>query len=192
MEELAVDMDMDTPQGFKNMDAIHHSNLISNMDSFSQAYVEAALFSSTDNFTYNHGEKKSEFDPEYDEDEPSGIEDIGGEPLDKKYTINDIDPNTLRKMIADCNSFYDKYSELYHRAGWADDRAAHDFWLTRNGHGAGFWSRELNELDPELYGNITDEQFEDVKELLTKAAKSYGTYDLYLGDGEYDGVIFGG
>jgi hypothetical protein len=41
---------------------------------------------------------------------------------------------------------------------------AHDFWLTRNGHGAGFWDRGL--------GVVGDR--------LTKVAKSFGSCDLYV------------
>ena len=40
---------------------------------------------------------------------------------------------------------------------------AHDFWLTRNGHGAGFWDRGL--------GKVGDE--------LTKTANSFGECDLF-------------
>ena len=42
----------------------------------------------------------------------------------------------------------------------------HDFWLTRNGHGAGFWDRGLGELGDRLTG----------------LAKPYGTVDLYITD----------
>lgn len=47
-----------------------------------------------------------------------------------------------------------------------------DFWLTRNGHGAGFWDRGLG----------------DVGTRLTCAAHNYGSVDLYAGD---DGLIYG-
>jgi hypothetical protein len=47
-----------------------------------------------------------------------------------------------------------------------DEQIAHDFWLTRNGHGAGFWDRGLGKLGEEL----------------TIAAESFGSLDLYTGD----------
>jgi hypothetical protein len=50
-------------------------------------------------------------------------------------------------------------------------RAGHDFWLTRNGHGAGFWDRGLGDLG----------------ERLSKAAKVYGEVYLYPGD---DGKVY--
>jgi len=48
------------------------------------------------------------------------------------------------------------------------DYAGHDFWLTRNGHGVGYWDRGLGQLG----------------ERLTAASKAYGGKDLYLGDDE--------
>jgi hypothetical protein len=47
-----------------------------------------------------------------------------------------------------------------------EERAGHDFWLTRNGHGAGFWDRGLGTL-----GNR-----------LSAAAKVYSGCDLFVGD----------
>lgn len=43
----------------------------------------------------------------------------------------------------------------------------HDFWLTRNGHGVGFWDRSLDSNG----------------ELLTKWSGVMGGVDLYIGDG---------
>jgi hypothetical protein len=51
-------------------------------------------------------------------------------------------------------------------------RAGHDFWLTRCGHGAGFWDGDW----PEPYATM-----------LTDAAKAFGEVDLYVGD---DGMIY--
>lgn len=51
-------------------------------------------------------------------------------------------------------------------------RAGHDFWLTRNGHGAGFWDGDW----PEPWA-----------EVLTNASKNVGGRDLYPGD---DGQVW--
>lgn len=53
---------------------------------------------------------------------------------------------------------------------------AHDLWLTRNGHGSGFWDR------PEKWGV-------EGADTLTRCAKSMGTRDTYLGD---DGLVYFG
>lgn len=56
----------------------------------------------------------------------------------------------------------------YDRDGYSREQAGCDFWLTRNGHGCGFWDRD--ELDRKLGVD------------LTKAAKKYKTTRLYSGD----------
>jgi hypothetical protein len=55
--------------------------------------------------------------------------------------------------------------------GVADSQLGHDFWLTRNRHGAGFWDRGLG----------------DVGEVLTKRAQSFGECSLTRDD---DGTIY--
>lgn len=50
-------------------------------------------------------------------------------------------------------------------------QVGHDFWLTRNGHGAGFWDRGLGE----------------VGEKLSKIASDMGEKNVYWGD---DGKIY--
>ena len=79
------------------------------MVKFLQAYITAALWSTTDEST------------------PAG-----GEFLDANYGPEDLAPETLEKMKADCERFQaenaqDIASDL--------ERAGHDFWLTRNAHG---------------------------------------------------------
>src|SRR4051812_3588308 len=91
-----------------------------NLDAFSLAYVEAALWSSTDNATEQ-----------------------GGEPLDANYTIDDIHPDTLNQMVADCESFQ-AFGPMF-----PDHvRAGYDFWLTRNRHGAGYWDGGYEDAYP--------------------------------------------
>jgi hypothetical protein len=52
------------------------------------------------------------------------------------------------------------------------EQAGYDFWLTRNGHGAGFWDGDWPE---------------PAATYLTKESKKFGTANLYLGD---DGLIY--
>ena len=133
------------------------------LNEFFAAYVEAALWSSTDD---------------------------DGKPLDKNHGVDDIAPETLDKMRADCAAF------LNHRLGGrlieiaerleaegkylcpgrcgVIEYAGHDFFMTRNGAGVGFWE----EGDwPKGMGKALDE-----------LAKGFGTFDLYVGD---DGLIYG-
>ena len=73
-------------------------------------------------------------------------------------------------MREDCDEFLALHPELAsfehvpgRDGGWyLAEQAGHDFWLTRNGHGAGFWDRGLGALG----------------ETLTKWAKAAGTCDV--------------
>lgn len=129
------------------------------LEKFFAAYVQTALWSSNDN-----------------------ADESGGEPFDFNYTESDIAPATLEAMKADCAKFLDCWGKLIEAAVATgdvkcgpdfdvDERAGHDFWLTRNGHGAGFWDGDW----PEPFADQ-----------LTYAAKTFGEFDLYLGD---DGSI---
>lgn len=124
------------------------------LDEFTLAYAEAALWSTND---------------ESDE--------RGGEPLDANHTVDDLAPETLEKFIADCRRFQEQNAADIatcddHPEYTATERAGHDFWLTRNGHGAGFWDGDW----PEEPG-----------ERLTAAAEAFGEVWLYVGD---DGLIY--
>lgn len=124
------------------------------LDKFTQAYLEAALWSSTD-----------ETNPEQ-----------GGEPLDKTYGVKDIEPETLSEMVRDCRKFQEDNAELIDDDNVAvesdhccEARAGHDFWLTRNGHGAGFWDGDWTE---------------PAAAALTKASEKFGEFNLSAtGDG---------
>jgi hypothetical protein len=117
------------------------------LDRFTQAYVECALWSSTDD---------------------------DGEPLDRRFSVEDIAPDTLAEMVEDCRAFQnDNWIDLAENAPdwYSMECAGHDFWLTRNHHGAGFWDRDLG----------------DVGERLTDAAHAAGEVDLFVGN---DGKIY--
>ena len=163
----------------KIVDMLRQQALAKSVDEFTAEYIATALWSSADAFSYNHGERNN-WDTEYDEDEPSGVSEPQPEPLDKNYTVDDIEDSTFMKMVDDCEDFQRKYHELYERGGWSDEQAGMDFWLTRNRHGAGFWDRSYKQPEKEIIG-----------EELTKMAHSYGEFNLYLGDGKYDGLICG-
>ncbi len=90
-----------------------------------------------------------------------------GNPLDDNYTIDDIVFNP--KVAEELESFYRKAEGLLHGASEINTWE-HDFWLTRNGHGAGFWDGDYLEGDK-----------------LTALAESYGGSDLYVGD---DGKLY--
>lgn len=118
------------------------------LDDFTRAYLGCALWSSTD-----------------DKDEP----------IDNSHDISDVSDECLQKAIEDCAAFQRDNAQLLeqayalysHSPEWSHaEQAGHDFWLTRNRHGAGFWDRGLG----------------PVGQKLTDAAHTYGECNLYIGD----------
>lgn len=117
-------------------------------DKFLASYVETALWSSTDD---------------------------SGEPLDSDtYADTELAERTVERMRKDCTAFRAMLEPLLSELdgqvinSMPDSRhIAHDFWLTRNGHGAGFWDGDY----PKPLGDQ-----------LTKISKIFGSCDLYLGD----------
>ena len=109
-------------------------------DSFTNAYIQCMLWCETDQ-----------------------TNDQGGEPLENNYNIDDFVKETLDKIEADCVKFQTDHWDMI----CGDlERAGHDFWLTRNGHSAGFWDGDWPE-----YGDK-----------LTVAAKRFRSLDVYVGD----------
>ena len=86
-------------------------------------------------------------------------------------TADDIAPDAMATIRSECADFYEANRETWERGGWPDDaHAGHDFFLTRNGHGAGFWDRR--------YNDETDE----CGKILTDNCRPYGEQDLCRGD----------
>jgi len=117
-----------------------------NIETILDHYIACALWSSTD-----------------DHDEP----------MEYNYDADDLAADTLAQMRADVEAFVNSVEEQgLDVSAWSDEQFGHDFWLTRNGHGAGFWDRGQ--------GNVGDE--------LTALSKPFGEFSLYVGD---DGAVYG-
>jgi hypothetical protein len=123
------------------------------LDAFTKAYIEAALFSTNDEST-----------PE------------GGSPLDENFSADDFDAETLAKIVADCATF--QASTEWQAALEAnacgrailnsqEEMGGHDFWLTRCRHGAGFWDGDWSEPHATA---------------LTGLAGKFGEVDILVGD----------
>ena len=115
-------------------------------DRFFNAYLEASVWSSTD-----------------DDGEPIGRLDL------------DVSEETKAKMRVDCDKFYDDTKHLITDENcltrlYCDEQAGHDFWLTRNGHGVGFW-------ETSDWAAVAGEQ-------LDNASRAFGEYYLFAQDGE--------
>ena len=86
---------------------------------FVDGYIECALWSTTDLFDLSD----------------KSLEQLG-------HSKHSIEEPTLLQMIRDCLYFNLRNHELLDEAyedGYKQSQAGHDFWLSRNGHGAGFF-----------------------------------------------------
>jgi len=72
------------------------------------------------------------------------------EHLDEKYDLEDISLKTVKQAIKDCKDFRLKADRYVYAEKMSLEQIGHDFWLTRNGHGAGFWDRDLGKLGDDL------------------------------------------
>ena len=98
-------------------------------------------------------------------------EDADPTPMDADYSRSDLAPETIEEMRTDCAAFLAANAHDIAATNATPEQTGHDFWLTRNRHGAGFWDRGYG---PEG-GRLTD------------AAHAYSGVDLYVGD---DGRIY--
>ena len=117
------------------------------------AYLECALWSST-----NYG--------------PDG--DIGDSFYSEGFEPDDIAPESVKAARSELADFLQDCADsgLSTDEDATDEMMGHDFWLTRNGHGAGFWDRGYPGTDGDT---------------LTALCKPYGSSDACMGD---DGLIY--
>ncbi len=105
-----------------------------------RSYLESALWTGTDNM---------------------------GALLDRRFSLCDFSPRAVLQASADCEAFAANCASAGDLlAGMDPEEAGYDFWLTRNGHGAGFWDRGLGERGDRL----------------SDVCRAMGESDLYVGD----------
>lgn len=117
---------------------------MSSLDEIMAGYVECALWSS------------------------SHMEDEDSTPVPFDEVDAEISDETMAQMREEVRQFVDANNDDL--LTMDNEQIGHDFWLTRNHHGAGFWDRGLGEKGDRL----------------TKSAQTWGACDLYLGN---DGKI---
>ena len=139
-----------------------------NIHTFFVAYVQSALFHSTDEST-----------------------DTGGYPLDKNYSFADIAEESLTQMGEDCLQFLSNpavRAAIETRTN-GYEKAGNDFWLTRNRSGGGFWDGDW----PTKSANFSTHKTPHLRwegeagDFLTAQAHEAGEASLYAGD---DGKIY--
>lgn len=87
-----------------------------------------------------------------------------------RFTEQLEDFNFSLEMIAqaeaDLTSFIARVESILPEFDGDYRKLAHDFWLTRNNHGAGFWDGDWGELGDKL----------------TELSEEFGSKDVYVGD----------
>lgn len=61
------------------------------------------------------------------------------ENLDDKFSVSDISEEFQEKAFNECAQLYALISDLIYEDENDMEQIGHDFWLTRNRHGVGFW-----------------------------------------------------
>ena len=116
-----------------------------------------------------------------DETDPN----TGGDPLDRNFDISDIDEKSIARAEKDCREFYKQAEVLLGKHGVEitdldPEMLGHDFWLSRNGHGTGFFDADY-----------LDEK--EVRDEMQKLARGFGEKNPFLtgeiGDAETKVVI---
>lgn len=157
---------------------------------FTQGYVEAMFWTSCCT-----GIAMTEWaEPENVEDVEEGRAD-GSIPTDSGW--GDLHPKSGEAIQLDCFNFEAQAGDLLREAykrGYDAAQAGHDFWLTRNGHGTGFWDRDVLENpgvweengSPRVGGPGWDAYMvareNSLGKQLTKIAKGFG--EVYVTFGE--------
>jgi hypothetical protein len=73
------------------------------------------------------------------------------------FDVDTLDNALVLRIDSECNVFATNNASLINGNF---SQAGHDFWLTRQGHGAGFWDR------PEIYGKENGEKLTKQCELI--------------------------
>lgn len=124
------------------------------LDSFTQGYIEAMFFTDEEQLCEESGREMPAVAVDMATMETRFV---GGNSLG----FGDLAPDTLARIIADCQAFQSQHVQLltqaYARDGYDAAAAGRDFWYTRNGHGVGYWDRKELEDDSAAYEALTAE-----------------------------------
>ena len=118
---------------------------MSNFETFFKSYIETALWCSQ---AINN-----------DENDDSSLE-------NQNYSIDDFDNKSLDSLHKDCVSFFSNNFEMIKDN---PSLAGHDFFLTQNHHGAGFWDGDWPK---------------EIGDKLTKESHNYGEVNFWVSEGK--------
>jgi hypothetical protein len=103
--------------------------------------------------------------------------DENDEPMDKRFDVEDVPNAAWDQLQEDLGGLLDtlmcdaKYADALLKVIDDPDKAGHDFIMSRNGHGCGFWDGDWGTEGDRLHALV----------------KPYGEMSLYVGD---DGTLY--
>ena len=116
-------------------------------DTFTEGYLECALWSSTDV--------------------------VDGEDVElDTFSLDDLSDEVTRDAIKDCALFQKQNADDLEEQGFDDRHNGHDLWLTRNLHGAGYWDSGTGEVGLRL--TAAAEKFGEYALYIGDDGKIYG------------------
>lgn len=130
-------------------------------DTFTEGYVSCALWA--DVMIYKHDDDCPCHEASENGDAYEAEMDHSSDAFDE----SDLTPDALAALTSDAHDFYAANVADIRTSTLGAERCGHDFWLTRNGHGAGFWD----------HGHISDEA-DAALSRLDKASRPYGEQSL--------------
>lgn len=96
--------------------------------------------------------------------------------LDANYCITDISEEFQEKALKECSEMYSLIGHLITEDELDLETIGHDFWLTRNHHGAGFWDGdyvngdEITKIVQKHFSENDDELREAIEQLNKESA----------------------
>lgn len=142
------------------------------LQAFIDGYIECAMWANLMMYKCEHGENAYECDEcDPGEIDPE-LESADASPGEYDDSLTD---ETLATVERDCRDFVAFNITDLMACGLDSSQCGHDFALTRNRHGAGFWDRKHR-------GTIEDAALDR----LTEASHAYGSQDFIVG---YDGKV---
>lgn len=104
-------------------------------------------------------------------------------PLDRHFTTDSVGPQVHTVAKEDCDEFRSEnkilVSQALEQPGYSEERLGHDFWMTRNRHGTGFWDRDELAVTPAPSEIAKGETLGDA---LTQMAQQAKEIDLEIAD----------
>lgn len=95
------------------------------------------------------------------------------EMLDANFSISDISDEFKEQASKDCAELYKKIADLLtdddNRGNFNREQIGHDFWLTRNRHGAGFWDGDY--VNGDAITKIVQDNYKENSDALNEAIK---------------------